>query len=591
MKNIYVAFTLVFLLCFNIFSLNIFVNPTSGSDVSGTGIIGNPYKTIGKAFQFALGGDTVYVRGGSPNGTAHINIKELIRRRTPDNGWVYVRPYQSEIVILDGNNSSLIEDWNGIIRIESSKRISIKGFTIRKNNSQAPNSGGLGIFINSYDSLSKYITIDSCVIYEVRKSGILVQGSNTTVNNCEIYNAVLRNQNQMSCNWDQALSSYVDVNQPGHPFLNDSIIFSNNKIHNCWGEGIGIIRTDTFFVRNNEIYNCYSVYIYMDNSYNGEVNNNSLYTTDSLYDRTCLFTNYKAPANGIFWAAEGAGDYEIDRMVENIKIHNNFIYGTSPAFGWFHDSTNTFFNNSYRNIKIYYNTVYNIRSYESFYLEPVTVNIAPPTGCEFRNNIIPKGRYLGTTYNYFTPSQHFYQVDKWIFTNNCFIDAPIPPQLPSGNNVQFDPSFVNPNNNNPVSFKLSPNSPLKDIGITIPGIIFDYWYAGRDNTPSIGFHEYGGVAVITPNGNILPNEFNITQNYPNPFNPITTINFDIPLRNHVKLTVYDVLGKEVFVLVNQEMDAGSYKVSWDASTFSSGVYFYKIETNSFSETKKMTLIK
>jgi len=86
-------------------------------------------------------------------------------------------------------------------------------------------------------------------------------------------------------------------------------------------------------------------------------------------------------------------------------------------------------------------------------------------------------------------------------------------------------------------------------------------------------------------------EFKLSQNYPNPFNPTTTINFSIPKQTDVSLKVYDVLGKEVAELVNKEMSTGSYKVDFDASNISSGIYFYKITAGSFVQSRKMILIK
>ena len=93
----------------------------------------------------------------------------------------------------------------------------------------------------------------------------------------------------------------------------------------------------------------------------------------------------------------------------------------------------------------------------------------------------------------------------------------------------------------------------------------------------------------------IPNEFILSQNYPNPFNPTTKIKFDIPpsrgARGVTKLTIYDILGREVEVLLNQELNPGTYSVTWDASNFPSGVYFYRLETDGFSEAKKIVLIK
>ncbi|NOS84089.1 MAG: T9SS type A sorting domain-containing protein [Ignavibacteria bacterium] len=89
----------------------------------------------------------------------------------------------------------------------------------------------------------------------------------------------------------------------------------------------------------------------------------------------------------------------------------------------------------------------------------------------------------------------------------------------------------------------------------------------------------------------IPTEYSLSQNYPNPFNPSTTIKFDIPNEANVKITVYDMLGKEVKVLADEFTQAGSYEVNFDASMLSSGTYFYKLTADSFNDIKKMVLVK
>ena len=88
-----------------------------------------------------------------------------------------------------------------------------------------------------------------------------------------------------------------------------------------------------------------------------------------------------------------------------------------------------------------------------------------------------------------------------------------------------------------------------------------------------------------------PVQYKLSQNYPNPFNPSTSIRFEIPKSGFVKLAVYDILGKEVATLVNDKREAGSYYVDFNASGLSSGVYFYKLITNDFTDIKKMMLLK
>lgn len=89
----------------------------------------------------------------------------------------------------------------------------------------------------------------------------------------------------------------------------------------------------------------------------------------------------------------------------------------------------------------------------------------------------------------------------------------------------------------------------------------------------------------------IPSEFNLSQNYPNPFNPSTNIRFDIPKSGNVTLKVYNELGKEVNTLVNSYRNAGSYEINFNAGSLSSGVYFYKLDIDGFTSTKKMLLVK
>jgi hypothetical protein len=91
--------------------------------------------------------------------------------------------------------------------------------------------------------------------------------------------------------------------------------------------------------------------------------------------------------------------------------------------------------------------------------------------------------------------------------------------------------------------------------------------------------------------NIIPDEISLEQNYPNPFNPSTTINYQLPEKNHVSLNVYDILGNLVTTLVDQDMEAGYYTVNWNASQFASGIYIYRIVSGSYVSTKKMILMK
>jgi len=89
----------------------------------------------------------------------------------------------------------------------------------------------------------------------------------------------------------------------------------------------------------------------------------------------------------------------------------------------------------------------------------------------------------------------------------------------------------------------------------------------------------------------IPLEFELSQNYPNPFNPSTTIGFSIPEASDVKIEIYNVLGQRIGVLLDEFRDAGRHSVVWDAGNIPSGVYFYRIKTSDFENTRKMLLLK
>jgi hypothetical protein len=99
------------------------------------------------------------------------------------------------------------------------------------------------------------------------------------------------------------------------------------------------------------------------------------------------------------------------------------------------------------------------------------------------------------------------------------------------------------------------------------------------------------VTDVKETGYGKPIQFTLAQNYPNPFNPTTTIRYDLPMSSHVKLTIFDPLGREVATLVDEEMKAGSYEVKWEAGNVASGVYFCRMQTDEFVATKKLLLLK
>ena len=138
---------------------------------------------------------------------------------------------------------------------------------------------------------------------------------------------------------------------------------------------------------------------------------------------------------------------------------------------------------------------------------------------------------------------------------------------------------------------------VRQLNLTIPGYIGDIYF----NNDSIGwaagsngmvlYTTNGGLSFINPTSTETPSKYSLSQNYPNPFNPTTNIKFSIVNTGEVKLVVYDIQGREVQTLVNESLKPGTYEAAFDGQALNSGVYFYKLVTGNFTETKKMLLIK
>jgi ligand-binding sensor domain-containing protein len=114
---------------------------------------------------------------------------------------------------------------------------------------------------------------------------------------------------------------------------------------------------------------------------------------------------------------------------------------------------------------------------------------------------------------------------------------------------------------------------------------------GTTNGGLAMFNENGVVSVKEATTNNISRTYTLFQNYPNPFNPTTTISFSLPSKSFVTLKMFDVLGKEVASIVSEEMSQGSYSMQWNASNMPSGVYFYRLQAGSFTETRKLVLLR
>lgn len=197
-------------------------------------------------------------------------------------------------------------------------------------------------------------------------------------------------------------------------------------------------------------------------------------------------------------------------------------------------------------------------------------------------------RYEGISYDY----GHAIDLDAY---GNIFVTGESSPAGPSVNYNFFTIKYSNSGVQQwTISYNGTGNS--NDLGIAIAvNRNGDAVYVSGISRGSNFYDDYGTIKYSSVTGlshiNNVSDKFSLEQNYPNPFNPATQIKFQISKTEFVSLKVYDILGKEVADLVNQNLEAGWYSVNWNAENQQSGIYFYKLVSENYSETKKMILQK
>ena len=173
-----------------------------------------------------------------------------------------------------------------------------------------------------------------------------------------------------------------------------------------------------------------------------------------------------------------------------------------------------------------------------------------------------------------------------------YSDLTMPQGATGSNNIEEDPLFLDPAN---FDFRLAETSPCIDTAIALFVLNGDTLvnlnpnqYSG--SAPDMGAFEYERPVGIEDYISIAK-EFVLFQNYPNPFNPSTRIKYSVPQSEIVQIKVYDILGKEIKTLLNENRDGGIYEIEFNASNLPSGVYFYQLSAGNYVEIKKMVIIK
>ena len=480
-------------------------------------------------------GDTIKISGGtdslSYNETLYVNVSG-----TSD------RPVTISSAVEEGYNGRVIIDGDSIrgtgIYILAKKYINIAGIKVTNHIGNDIYVSGASGSVYSESDASSYITLDSLEVNITGRAVFIQTSDHIIVKNCNIYTPTLVAH--------QTDGIYSQRNQ--NNFYDHNNIVINNTDPNGHDDGIQMYEDMSITVCNN----------YIEQN-NGKVGNaQGIYSTNGHGDNI-WYNNVVALVNG---TTSNGISYRLN------------LDGTISMIG---------------------NTVYCERAFNTMYVEDVPDPI-------IKNNILWND-YLAAPLTLINWNGNPANIDNNLLygpnTSEGIVKISDVEWLSwsdyqqrgfDAHGVNANPEFVNVTGKD---FRLKPNSPAINAGVTLDAP-FNVDKEGTirpfGTAYDIGAYEYTGITGIKVGERIFP-DFKLEQNYPNPFNPTTVINYYLPRSSYVSLKVYNLIGQEVATLVNKQQAKGSYRIDFDASTFASGVYFYKLKAGNYNQSKKMLLLR
>ncbi len=516
----------------------------AGSDVTGDGSAASPYYSLQKAVDNVSPGDTIYMKGGSYTYTLRVNIN---KSGTTDGGNIVVTTVNGERALLDFS-SMVLADSNQGIRLTGSywyfygldvKGAGDNGMLIERNKP----SGGTYNDVKGRTDEAHNNVIENCSFLENRDTGLQLKNlaENNRIINCDSY---------YNCDPDMG---------DADGFAPKLTVGSGNYFYGCraWQNSDdgwdGLLTTaDNGFPDNinTTIENCWSFM-------NGFLKDGSA-----------------GKGNGNGFKLGGAGSYDerhnmtLRRCVAFDNLQKGFDQNHNQGSMTLVNCTG--FSKPYTGNKSHY--TYRI---DGTILAPGkqlihTNNVAVWDGLPAGDSQYAPCEMIGgvkTTCDYLTSASDYVSVDTLGVRGPRAADGSLP-------NVAF------------MHIK-SGNTKLIDSGTPVEGILFE------GKAPDLGAFEYSVmVDVKNSSTRTVPYEFALSQNYPNPFNPSTTITFTLAKDGQTSLKIYDVLGREVATLINENLHAGTmHSVHFNAANLSSGVYFYCLESGQQKQIKKLLLLK
>ncbi len=333
------------------------------------------------------------------------------------------------------------------------------------------------------------------------------------------------------------------------------------------------------------------------------------FTSDLLYGKTYYWA--VASYDGSSYSSWSSGSFVViasstTAPTLSYPIGGTTVYTTSPTLYWYLNGSST----GVVSYEVHY-------SKDGFVTSDSTVSPDPTTTSTTLTGLTPGATYSWKVKTYYGNSTY----SSFSATETFTIDpgsSPVQPLIGGPNNVSIDDdsptiSWILPvQSESQLTYELEYstsadmsnsiivsgiNNPFTQLQGLTTGEIY-YWRA-RSKTNSGEYSDFSRVArfnleqVTSVEEETIPEEFRVWQNYPNPFNPSTVIKFSIPQNSNVKITVFDLLGREIANLIDENMEAGFHKVEFNTEklNLSSGIYFYKVQANNLIEIRKMVLLK
>ncbi|HZW38684.1 MAG TPA: right-handed parallel beta-helix repeat-containing protein [Ignavibacteriaceae bacterium] len=539
-----IKFTLVLLMLLGVFTLNAFaatyyVDSQSGNDSNNGTSTSTAWKSISKvnAMNFVAGDKILFKRGLTFIGS--INVKNSGTSSAPI---TFSNYGTGNLPVIDVNNAAS----KGFSVINKNFYIIIDGFDV-KNYNNVESGGGVRI------TYGTNITVQNCKFMVTGRAGVFVEGSK---------NVVVKNNYITTPNVALAVQTdgiYAQRNS-GSIFVGNTIITRNldpNPHVDC---------IQMYQENSPKIYNNYIEVASTCPKYQG-IYADWCTGTFEIYNNICV--GMVQTSSVLKFKNSGVG-------TATAKVIGNTIYG--GMWGLFHtDDPNIIFKN---------NIVVTTGAYYPIYFQTSINNKANVT-----NNVYKRSGSGAIVYFVTSTASKQLTMSSW---KSLGYDA---------NSMENDPQFTSISAKD---FTLKTTSPAVNKGYTFssPFNVDRVGTVRPAGSFDIGAFEQKIVLAVEPganlskdvfnksgNSNNLPDHFELGQNYPNPFNPSTSIRYALPTSMMVTLKVYNILGKEVATLVNEEKAAGYYEVNFNASNLASGTYIYQLQTGNNVDVKKMILMK